>query len=435
MSAQAAAGRSSHEPISTPSSAVAVNRSMTPSRGSSPVGVAGDRSSTGSWSAARASSRTTCGGRSGLARSANTAAAVRRDRHVAERGAARESRDACRRRGPPGRSRRRPSSSAVNTIAPPSGVQIGATGHRSSSLATTRVRRRCPGRRRRARRVSATFGERVHAARHRELAAVGREGRLPGPSDARPSVRDARASPGRSRRCRHRSSRSCSAATSWPRTGRRARCRTRARAAPRRSGRSGPRQHPGARRRRLGCRRRNSDPRAARGSDPSSGSDTTRTASPTTPASLRSFCRSPSASKSAAPGWSGARSTTVPASRATFMPADPAGRRQQQPGLAARRREVPQRDGRFVSVPLVVGLGVGIRARGREQQGPVGQERGVALTDRGAGQAARGGVAGRIQLPQRASATPCRPGRASRRPRRAATHRARAAGRRAAAGR
>ena len=136
VSADAPAGRSSHEPISTPSSAVALTRSRSPVRGSSPAGVAGERSSTGSWSAARASSRTTCGGRSGWDRNAYTVVPSG-DTHTSLNAAPPASRIVA----PLSSSQRKmatpPRSSAVNRIARPSGVQSGEIGQRSASLART----------------------------------------------------------------------------------------------------------------------------------------------------------------------------------------------------------------------------------------------------------------------------------------------------------
>ena len=85
-------------------------------------------------------------------------------------------------------------------------------------------------------------------------------------------------------------------------------------------------------------------------------------------------------------------------------PGDPTRRRQQEPRLAARRGEVPQRRRRLLVrlvVRLVGRLGVRVGAGGGEQQRPIGQELGVALADGGPGQPARRRLPGRIHLPQR----------------------------------
>ncbi len=67
----------------------------------------------------------------------------------------------------------------------------------------------------------------------------------------------------------------------------------------------------------------------------------------------------------AADGSSGARTTALGASRAVFTDVDPTGRRENLDGLAASRRQTPQRRGR-----LVVVLG---RAHRHEQHVTVGR--------------------------------------------------------------
>ena len=89
-------------------------------------------------------------------------------------------------------------------------------------------------------------------------------------------------------------------------------------------------------------------------------------------------------------------------------PVDPGRRGEQQACLTTLDRELPQGGRRLVRRVL----GVGIGARRREQQGTVGQEVRAALAGGRSGQPTRRRLAGRVELPDRARAGPCGPGRA-----------------------
>ena len=144
--------------------------------------------------------------------------------------------------------------------------------------------------------------------------------------------------------------------------------------------------------------------RAARGSDPSTGSGSVSNSSADTPASLRAFWRSRSASKSATSTWSGANSTIGARIAGDRDAGDATGRRQQEPRLAARRGEVPQRLRRLL-LRLVAGLSAALASgSGRAEvnrSDPSG--RNSALLSPTAERVSRRGAVspGRIHLPQR----------------------------------